>query len=485
MSDLFELIKTPWPYLFGAVTVGLNIWATIHLVLKNRDSRAVIGWAGLIWLVPIGGVTFYWCFGINRIRRKAVSLRTGEAWSHRNQIEPRQEDFDRAAGLLDHHPTMMSLARLGRNITKRDAIPGNRVDPLQHGDEAYPAMLKAIEEAEKSVALLSYIFDCDRAGNAFQEALVNAQNRGVEVRILIDGVGARYSKTSMIAELRNAGLNANAFLPSNPWSMKYANLRNHRKILVVDGKIGFTGGTNIREGHWLTLEPDYPVQCLHFRLEGPVVPHLMEAFAVDWAFSTGESLGGPIWFAEAEPDGPVWARGIPDGPDEDFEVLLNTLLGALAVAKERILIVTPYFLPESPLLHALSVTALRGVQVDIVVPSKNNMTLVQWASTALFDQLLEQGCNIYLSAPPFDHTKLMVVDSAWALIGSTNWDPRSLRLNFEYNVECYDERFAGKLVPLVEAKIEKAHRVTMEELTTLPFPIRLRNGLARLATPYI
>ena len=475
-----------WPWLFTVADIFAAVAATIHAVLRKRDSRAVIAWVGLIWLAPLLGATAYFLFGVNRIRRKAIALNLGNSWVHRRQVQASARDIEHAEKIAKDYPALRGLLRLGLALTEKPLLPGNSVKPLVNGDEAYPVMLKAIDKAEKSVALLSYIFDNDRAGEAFKEALVRAQARGVEVRVLIDHVGSRYSRPTMVNELGKAGLPVAAFLPSRaPKMLKYANLRNHRKILVVDGRVGFTGGTNIREGHWLSTDPAYPVQCLHFRLKGPVVAHLQEAFAVDWAFATGESLHGATWFPTIEPEGAIWARGIPDGPDENFEVLLDTMVGALSVATERVWIVTPYFLPESPLVHALNVAAMRGVEVNIVVPAQNNLPLVQWASTAQFGQLLEKRCRIYLSAPPFDHTKLMIVDGSWSLIGSTNWDPRSLRLNFEYNVECYDDVLAKGLENTVRSKVAGAREVSLEELTALPLPLRLRNGLARLLTPYL
>jgi len=475
-----------WPLLTAALSMILAVSATIHAVLRKRDTRAVIGWVGLIWLAPLVGAPAYFCFGVNRIRRTAVSLKLKEAWSHRHHVAVEAKDVDHAKELAEQHPTLRGLARMGTALIGKPILPGNLVEPLVNGDEAYPAMIKAIDEAKSSITLLSYIFDNDRAGKTFQDSLVRAQARGIEVRVLIDHVGSRYTKPTMVDVLRRAGLHVEAFLPTLAFGkVRYSNLRNHRKILVVDGCIGFTGGTNIREGHWLSLEPESPVQCLHFSLKGPVVAHLQEAFAMDWSFATGESLQGQTWFPEIHSTGQTFARGIADGPDEDFEVLLDTMVGALTAANRRVWIVTPYFLPESTLIHALNVASMKGVDVRIVVPAENNLPPVQWASTALFSQILERGCRIFLSAPPFDHTKLIIVDGVWSLIGSTNWDPRSLRLNFEYNVECYDEELALRLEKIVEEKVNDAHEVSAQELKVIPLAKCLRNGVARLLTPYL
>lgn len=483
---MWNLLVEFWPLVAGMVNVVLATAASVHIVLWRRDSRAAIAWIGLVWLAPLLGVFAYFCFGINRIQRKAISLKVRESWNP--AVGPRltPEDVEQRYELAARHPNLPGLASVGRNLTGRPILPGNRVEPLVNGDEAYPAMLESINHAERSVALLSYIFDSDRAGDEFFKALVAARDRGVEVRILIDGVGSRYGRPNMVRRLRTAGVRVAAFLPTRvPRLFKYTNLRNHRKILVVDGKIGFTGGTNIREGHWLSLDPKSPVQCVHFRVEGPVVRQLQEVFAIDWAFASDESLGGDLWFPAIERSGPVWARGIPDGPDEDFEKMSDTILGALSAATSSVRIVSPYFLPDAALIRALGVTAMRGVDVRIYVPQKTNYLLVNWATADQLWQMLEKGCRIFYTPAPFDHTKLLVIDGVWALIGSTNWDARSLRLNFEFNVECYDEVFAASLNELIDHKAEKAREVTLEEVDSRNFLVRMRDGLARLLSPYL
>jgi cardiolipin synthase len=242
---------------------------------------------------------------------------------------------------------------------------------------------------------------------------------------------------------------------------------------------------NIMAGHWWTKRPHTLVQDIHFRVRGPVLAHLREAFADDWFFTTGEALRGEKWFPALEPAGTMLARGIADGPDEDFEKTRWTILGALAVARRSVRIVTPYFLPDTAVISALNVAAMRGIDVRILLPSEGDVTFVQWASAALWWQLLEHRCRIWIAPPPFDHSKLFIVDDAWVLLGSANWDPRSLRLNFEFNLECYDPGFARELGEICDRRERSAREVSLEEMDSRSLPVKLRDGTARLLTPFL
>ena len=485
-NQILDLIKVVFPYVLAATHILCATWVTLHAILRKREVRTAIAWIGLAWLSPLLGSIAYWMFGINRIHRKGISLRLIQEWDHAPEQILTNEDQQRIHRGNAKHPTFLGLVRLGDHVIGADLLLGNSVTPLVNGDAAYPEMLKAINAAQVSVALNSYIFDSDRVGDQFLEALKCANERGIEVRVMIDGVGARYSKPSMVDRLKKEGIEVAAFLPSKaPWKMAFANLRNHRKILVVDGHIGFTGGTNIREGHCLNLKPDFPVACLHFQIQGPVVCDLMEAFAIDWAFTTQEKLAGPTWFPKLERQGNILARGVPDGPDEDLDKINEMILGALATAKDHVRIVTPYFLPSRSIIDALCVAAMRGVTVDVLLPSKNNIAIMNWAVLPQLPHLIQKGVNIYLSPAPFDHTKLFTVDGIWSLIGSTNWDPRSMRLNFEYNLECYSEELASSLDTFIDEKLAKAKQVTLEKIEQRSTFIRLRDGAAQLMAPYL
>jgi cardiolipin synthase len=212
---------------------------------------------------------------------------------------------------------------------------------------------------------------------------------------------------------------------------------------------------------------------------------MQRLFAEDWAFTTRELLEGLPWFPAIQKVGECVARGVPDGPDAHIESFRHAILGAIACAEHSIRIATPYFLPDASLIAALSVAALRGMSVDVLLPGKNNIALVHWATRALLWQIAERGCRIWMTPAPFDHTKMMVVDGFVSLVGSSNWDPRSLRLNFEFNLECYNETLAANLSEVFDERVRCARRVTLEELDNRSLPIKLRDGLARLASPYL
>ncbi|MEX2465564.1 MAG: cardiolipin synthase [Gemmatimonadota bacterium] len=482
MTTLTDL----WPYLLAATVPVIQASATVHVILRKRNVRSAVGWVGLIWLAPILGVVAYATLGVNRIKRKAQALRLNrvdyKAWIPAAAVsEAALREI-----LAPDRAHLASLVPLGDHVCGRPLLAGNRVVPLIDGRNAYPAMLEAIAGAEKFISLVSYIFDAGEVGDRFVEALGEAVERGVEVRVLIDDVGARYSRPRIAGQLRRAGVAVAHFMPGMfPWRMPYFNLRNHRKIMVVDGRIAFTGGMNIRDEFWEGMDPDHFARDLHFSLEGPVVPEIQEAFAEDWTFTTGERLDGAIWFPAPEPAGPMLARGISDGPDRDYEKLETVLLGALSVARESVRVITPYFLPDPALLSALNVAALRGVEVEVIVPGTGNLALVQWASTAQLEQLLEKGVRVFASPQPFDHSKLMVVDRCWTLLGSANWDSRSLQLNFEFNVECYDPELGEAMYALFEERRQRSVPVTLEAVRGRSFPVKIRDGIARLFSPYL
>ena len=447
---------------------------TFHVLLYKRDVRSAAGWMGLAWLSPVIGSVLYALFGINRVQRKAARILRRRRALHQHVYEEGAARGDYLA------PLQIAVGR----ITRRPTQAGNAVKLLRNGDEAYPAMLAAIGAAKTSIALSSYIFENDAAGAQFIAALVTAQAREVEIRVILDGIGSGYIRAPAFARLRREGINVARFMHSFvPWHMAFLNLRSHKKILVVDGRVAFLGGINISSGNLLKEKPRHPIRDEHFEVKGPVVAQIMEAFAADWIFTTGEELRGNIWFPPLTPAGGADARIITSGPDQDIDKIEFMFLQAIGCARQSIKVVTPYFLPEDHLITALSLAAMRGVAVEVVVPADSDHAFIDWATRAHVEPFLQAGGHIWRAPKPFEHSKLFTIDGNWSLVGSANWDVRSMRLNFEINIEIYDSTFAREIEAEVERK--KGRAFTLTRLKQRPFLIRLRDRAARLFLPYL
>ena len=470
----------------SAVIFVSALVASGHAVIYKREPRAAALWVLVIWLIPAAGSILYLLLGVNRVRRHAVAMR-GEMVHHRATIDRTAEEIrPQEIVFAPEDDAFRLFSLLVERVTARRLVGGNDIVPLTNGIEAYPAMLQAIEAAKTSIGLSTYIFDGAGGGKQFVDALGQANHRGIEVRVLIDAVGANYSWPPVARRLREHGVSVALFNPRLiPRWLPALNLRNHRKILVVDGLLGFSGGFNIKREYW-SLEADTrPFRDMHFQLTGPIVAHLSETFVNDWQFTTGESLRGERWFPVLASSGKMFARGIEAGPDESFERLRWVIIGALNAARRSVCIVTPYFLPDTGIVSALNAAAMRGVEVDILLPERSNLPYVHWATFGQLWQVLERGCRVWLRPGEFDHSKLMIVDEAWSLFGSANWDARSLRLNFEFNVECYSREFCRQLLQTAKERILGARALSLEDVDGRPLAIKLRDGIARLFTPYL
>lgn len=459
-------------YVFGAVVIAAALFGAGHAVIYKREARSAALWLLAIILLPAAGPVLYALFGVNRVERRAARMRGARLQKRRVvNLEPTLP------------PTYLApLARLVGAVSERPLVAGNAVEPLLDGREAYPAMLAAIEGAQRSLALSSYIFHGDGIGERFVNALAAAQRRGVAVRVLIDDVSARFAWFSAAKKLRRAGVTMGVFNPTLvPARLHALHLRNHRKILVADGRIAFTGGMNIDRRYW----GERASRDLHFRLQGPVVAQLMDVFAEDWEFATGEALRGDPWFGDLEAAGEYLARTVDDGPDEGFARVRWAYLGGLSEARRSVRLCTPYFIPDATLVSGLNSAALRGVEVDILLPEKSDLPHVHWAAVHQLWQVLECGCRVWMRPPPFDHSKLLVIDSEWTLFGSANWDARSMRLNFELAVECYGRALGGAMDQLMLERRAQSRPVTLEVVNSRSLAVKLRDGFARLFAPLL
>lgn len=469
-----------WPvtlfdFFMVVLRLSLAVAVTLHVLRTKQNTAACAGWIGVSWLMPITGSLLYLMLGINRVRRLAKRLASDHHWRARGLSYHAQHRVEGA---------FAPLARMVGKLTERPLLGGNAIDCLHDGDTIYPRMLDDIARARVSVLLCSYIFRYDRIGQQFVEALAAAQARGVQVRVLIDGIGGGYFISGAYKALRGHDIPCERFMHSLlPWRMPFLNLRNHRKILIVDGQTGFMGGLNIGEENLRRLRIKHPVADTHFRLEGPIVHQLGEAFAQDWSFTCGEQLDGAIFFPELEKRGDMPMRIVTSGPDNDLEKIEFSMLQAIALARRSVRIMTPYFLPNERLVSELCLAALRGVHIDIILPRRSNHRLIDYARDASLAPFLRAGCHVWMNRPPFNHAKLMVVDDEWSFVGSSNIDARSLRLNFEINLEIYSPSFAQTLTHFMEK--HRTGRLTHHALDSTSPARKTRNAAVRLFMPYL
>jgi cardiolipin synthase len=468
------MTHTAAPIILSCVHVVMALCVSWHVLIHRRAAGTSVAWIGLAWLSPAIGSVLYLLFGINRVRRRALILRNTRTNCPSGVAEGPAQRTDHLA----------PLERAGRWITGRAVQGGNAFAMLNNGDEAYPRMLAAIEAAGQSIALSSYLFRADVAGQMFIDALARAVRRGVAVRVLVDGIGSGYFESAAYRQLRRAGVPVTRFMHSPlPWRMPFLNMRNHRKVLCIDGRVAFCGGLNIGAENLTRNAPAGSVNDTHFMIEGPVVTQLVSAFADDWCFATREQLAGSPWFPAVVIAGEDVARVVTSGPDQDVEKLEFMILEAIACSRTSIMVMTPYFVPDDRLVNALALAAIRGIEVDVVLPERSNHRMLDWAGRAVLAPLIASGCNIWTHPRPFNHSKLMSVDGLWCMIGSANWDARSFRLNFELDVEIHQSIVVRQVESLIAAQCHTL--LTAADLAARPVAMILRDSASRLLLPYL
>ena len=464
-----------WQTAIALLATAAGVTCATHALLRKREPRAALGWLAVCLLVPVIGAILYVMFGINRVHARARRLQQQD----RHLPKPDHDPVHVVAVSDDLTP----LAKLSGSLQHWPLTTGNLVVPLLNGDSAYAAMLAAIRGAQERVFLSSYIFD---PGLGFVSALEDAQARGVDVRVIVDGIGEWYSWPHISRELKRRRIRVRRFNPPSlfPPSLQI-NLRNHRKILAIDGTTAFAGGMNLAHRHLAEEGTELPaVVDRHFRFEGPVVGQLEQVFLEDWERVTGEDAPAAPRIVRAG-DGSSVCRALTDGPGEDMDKLTMVLTGAVSLARREVLVMTPYFLPPRELTGALVGAALRGVDVSIILPGTNNLAPVHWATQRMLWELLRYDVRVFYQPGPFVHSKLFVVDGEYAQVGSSNLDPRSLRLNFELAVEIFDAQCASALAADCRTARRGSHEVTLTALDARPLPLRLRNSLAWLLSPYL
>lgn len=459
----------------------LGVLAALHALFHKRDPRSALVWVLFCLAFPLLGVLLYVVFGRNRVRRVA------------RQLKPHEPGLADAAQPLVWHPSpgvpdyLEPLDRLGLATTRRGLLAGNQVRLLAAGEAAYASMLSAIHAAKQQVLLSTYIFDARGVGSPFIAALSDAVARGVEVRVLVDSVGEWYSRPRVVRLLQQAGVPAERFRSPKPWSLAaYLNLRNHRKILVVDGEQAFAGGMNIRNHHVPDAQGRVAAEDLHFALTGPIAQDLAQLFIEDWQFVSDQPISQPPALSAGRTlESGSLCRLVEDGPDENIDKLMRVILAAIHQARERVYIMTPYFLPPREIMIALQGAALRGVDVRVLLPEHNNLPFVGWASRHILSPLLQAGVRVFWYQQAFLHTKLLAIDGCYTLMGSFNLDPRSLRLNFELGVEIHDRHIGRESDRYFGEHCQGALEVTHASLASRPGLAKLRDAVCWLFSPYL
>jgi cardiolipin synthase len=472
--------------------LALDVVALVHAVTRHLGVASTLAWIFFILFVPGVGAAAYFLLASPRIRRTRRRKRlAGEAV--RAEIRRSLGSEPLPPEVEDASPLARSVLYLGTRLTGLPPRAGNRVELLVDNERAFRAKGDAVRGAERSVWAEYYIVEDDATGRGFLADLASRARAGCDVRLLYDAVGSSGIPGHALEELRAAGGRAEAFLPVNPLRKRWsAHLRNHRKLLVVDERIGFTGGMNIGDAYarGATAAPgsaralrNRPWHDAHLRVEGPSVLDLATVFAEDWTFASGERLV-PSSVPIPVPGGSVVAA-LPSGPDQASNANAHTYFAALSGALERCWITTPYFVPDEPTVRALCNAAYRGIDVRVLVPAESDVPLAQAAGRFFYGPLLRSGVRIFEYEPAFLHAKTVVVDGSWALVGSANFDFRSFSLNFELGALVFDRSFAALLDARFAKDLAESREVTPAAVGRRGFADRARLGLARLLAPLL
>ena len=473
------------PTIVFVVHISIMVAAVWHALLCKRAHRTALAWIAVVVLFPVAGPVFYFLFGINRLRTRAKQL-AGKRVTliHLGEERGRSVGLAQPDVLVDSAPEPW-LALIGGRATGAPLRADNEVRLLVNGDAFFPELIRAIDAAQSQILLVSYLFSGKGVAGQIVEALERAAARGVQTCVLIDGIGVHYSSGGVFKRLRRAGIEARLFIPPRLLPPSIAvNLRNHRKIALIDGTQCFFGGTNIHPCHLVsdTANP-HPTEDLHFFAQGPIGEDLHRIFVSDWRMAGGTALTSPSLRPAGVGD--ALCRPIADGPDENLDYLTMTLIGIFSAARHSIDIHMPYFLPHRELLSALQGAILRGVKVRVVLPERSNLRVVDWATRKMLWELIVWDIEIYYKPKPFAHSKLILVDEHYALVGSANMDARSLRLNFELGVEMFGGKINAELRSHASSVLAASRLITLEELDQRPVWEKTRDAFFWLFSSYL
>ncbi len=471
-----------WTVLPVAQTLWMAV-AAVFVIMQRRSAQATLAWIFVLAFLPLLGFAVYFFFGPRRFERRRKRRARAHARIRNLEVEEAEPAETRSQEAVN-------LMELCANAGGPAARPRTaNVEVFFDGRSKYAALEKAISKAKHHIHCEYYIWEPDRIGTRLRDALCEAARRGVRVRILVDGFGSSKAHDRFWAPLRDRGGDVRRFnaLSLTRWRPRMANFRTHRKIAVIDGEVGFVGGMNVSDVHTDEFSAEAAWRDTHLLVRGPAVKGLQLVFFEDWHYA-----------AESIPEDPEYLRGthelasgnrllqvVASGPDENLDAIHKLFFSAIAGAHERVLLTTPYFVPDEALLSALDAAALRGAEVRILVPSGGDVPLVAAAASTYYPELLESGVRVFEYGPPVLHSKTLVVDDDLAVVGTANADNRSFRLNFEVVVASYDAVACDVLAEAFEKDLAKAREVTAQILADKSFPRRFFAASARLLSPIL
>lgn len=462
-----------------ALEVVWVVGMSMYILLERRPPLATLAWiVGMAWL-PILGFLVYYFLGPRRLdrKRRRRALSRGAKRARDKRTAP-----DRASAVETLGITGARLAAIAAGTEQAPPLPVRELVIFGEGSHAYDAIMEAIAAAQHHVHLEYYILNDGVVARRLRAALIERAQAGVQVRLLLDGLG-----TSRLGDylkpMRDAGIEVARFGPK--MRPGFVNFRTHRKIVVCDGTTGFTGGMNVDDCHDESVKGAEAWRDTHLRLRGDAVAPLALAFLEDWQYATDLVVDGPAYLPSLTGEGSTLVQVCASGPDAHPQSIHAVYFTAITTARQRVWITTPYFVPDESMQSALMGAALRGVDVRVLVPAKSDQKLVDAAARSYFPELLAAGVKLFAYGPPALHAKTMVVDGDAAIVGSANLDNRSLRLNFECVAICYGDVAVARLAALYEADLRKAQEVTAGSLTRESLPQRLFEGAARLLSPML
>ncbi|MBX3731994.1 MAG: cardiolipin synthase [Verrucomicrobiae bacterium] len=466
------------------VVEGVAILSAVHALFTVRTAQGSVAWIIGLVAFPIPGLPLYWFFGSRRfefhsraMQRKLVKHRC-EVHRVRDEIKPFQVG---RAGILPARVADVAA------IAGEEFLRGNQLRLLINGEETFASILAGIATARHSVFVQFYIMREDGLGTRLLEALAARAAEGVEVCFLFDSFGSAAMKPSVIQKWRDRGLKMATFCAVSGWRERWRlNFRNHRKNVIVDGRLGFVGGHNVGD-EYLGLDPKFGAwRDTHVRVEGPAAMQLQMVFAADWAFATGELLKGCWQAPENLPsDSGQRALVLSSGPSDERERCTLFFHQAISMAEHRLWIASPYFVPDEGILHALQLAGIRGVEVRILLPMKPDQWLVWLASFAILTELDHPNLHIHRFTGGFLHQKALLVDDHFAAVGTKNFDNRSFRLNFEITLAVADRQFASEVAAMFEADFSASENADARDYDHRPLLFKAGARAARLLAPIL